>query len=79
MGVRPRCKKSARKPSREMSTVVGAKSWVPFDNIFTAYEGDDLAMERDALYAPYANATKATRMMMCSAVNLLHLASFDED
>lgn len=62
-----------------MSTVVGAKSWVPFDNVFTAYEGDDLAMERDALYAPYANATKATRMIMCSAVNLLHLASFDED
>lgn len=32
VGVRPRCKKSARKPSRDISIVVGAKAEVPFES-----------------------------------------------
>ena len=34
IGVRLRSKKSARKPSREIRIVVGAKSEVPFDKNF---------------------------------------------
>lgn len=64
MGVIPRRRKSARNPSREMRIVVGANSCVPLDKVFTAYEGADIVSERDALYAPYANATKATSTMM---------------
>lgn len=45
VGVMPRCKKSARKPSREMSIVVGAKVDVPFESSLKAA----LALEfRDA-------------------------------
>ena len=36
VGVRPRYRKSARNPSREMRMVVGAKRDVPFDSIAAA-------------------------------------------
>lgn len=44
VGVRPRYKKSARKPSSDMSIVVGAKSEVPLDFI-VAEEGLEEGLE----------------------------------
>ena len=39
VGVRFRCRKSARKPSSEMRSVVGAKVCVPFESVFAMVVG----------------------------------------
>jgi hypothetical protein len=59
VGVRPRCRKSARKPSSEMRIVVGANSDVPFDSESCAASLaclDRLAFV--ALYAPNSRRRK---------------------
>lgn len=78
VGVRPRCRKSARKPSRLIRIVVGAKSCVPLDKVLAAYVDFDLAVvKRVALYAPYAKAKNAEMMRICKRVNFPMRASLD--
>lgn len=63
VGVSPRCRKSARKPSREIRIVVGANRDVPLDSESAAATFsclDRLAFV--ALYAPKSNSRKKSTM-----------------
>lgn len=57
VGVRPRSRKSARKPSKEIKIVVGAKSEDPLDERATLGLSEGV---RDALYAPKTRRMKKT-------------------
>lgn len=68
VGVMPRVRKSARKPSREMRIVVGAKVDVPFERRDRC-AGREL---RVTLYAPNERAAKSAAMniaMICQIAN----------
>lgn len=68
VGVMPRVRKSARKPSREMRIVVGAKVDVPFERRARC-AGREL---RVTLYAPNERAAKSAAIniaMMCQRAN----------
>lgn len=52
VGVRSRCRKSARKPSREMSRVVGANREVPLLRVLGGFVAELERRVPVALYAP---------------------------
>ena len=70
VGVRSRLRKSARKPSSEIRTVVGAKSDDPLDRRATLGLLEDM---REALYAPRTRRMKNTAMAVEMIENLTAL------
>ena len=66
--MRPRCKKSALKPSSDIYTVVGANREVPFE--LSSDMEVCLRVRFDALYAPNAMAIKSMAMKKWIMVNL---------
>lgn len=74
VGVSPRLRKSARKPSSEIKIVVGANVCVPLESVLAIDGGaSDIGLallDCEALYAPYTRLRKARVMTMYSAANL---------
>ena len=62
VGVRPRWRKSARKPSKEMSIVVGRNVDVPFDN---AEREIDFRVDNVARYAAYKRNMNRAMIETC--------------
>lgn len=61
VGVSPRYRKSARKPSKEIKIVVGANSEVPLDTIVAALTS---GLGVETRYAAASRMTKRTMMAM---------------
>ena len=68
VGVKPRLRKSARKPSREIRIVVGVKSDDPLERRTTVNLSEDA---RDAWYAPKIRRVKKIAMEVEIIENLI--------
>jgi len=64
VGVRPRWRKSARKPSKEMSIVVGRNVVVPFDSAERAIGFRVASVARYAAYRRIRNKAMIERWMI---------------
>jgi hypothetical protein len=70
-GVRPRSRKSARKPSSEITIVVGAKSAVPFQSRGIGW-AREARKPLEALYAPRTRMKKSMTMRAPMNENFFH-------
>lgn len=69
VGVRPRSRKSARNPSREINMVVGPKRAEPLES--RCWEECEARKPLEALYAPSRNIRNKTKTAAKTSANLV--------